>query len=174
METDPARRRALEALPRLNALDRQIEDLGKQILDADDQGRVGLEAQLLDVKTARSALMREAGISEFVEHFELGERYVLPPPSPIPDLAPLQPGAMRFLIGHPEREFGGDWLRLVDELRGLLRCEVGGGRVRPIGHPVMIFIDVKGTQLGADGVRAAILSELARLGQGDVAVQLDT
>jgi hypothetical protein len=174
METDPARRRALEALPRLNTLDRQIEELGKQILDADGQGRVSLEAQLLEVKAARSDLMREAGISEFEETFELGERYVLPGPSPILDLAPLQPGAMRFLIGHPEREFAGDWAELLDGLRGLLRCEVGGGRVHPGGHPVMIFVDVRGTQLGPDGVRAAILSELARLGQGDVTVQLET
>ncbi len=174
METDPARRRALEALPRLNALDRQIEDLGKQFFAAHGQDRVSIEAQLLEVRTARSDLMREAGISEFIEHFELGERYVLPPPSPIPDLAPVPAGARRFVLGDPEHEFAGDWAALIGGLRGLLQCEVGGGHVKPVGHPVMAYIDVRGTQLGAAGVRAAILFELARLGHSDVTVQLDT
>jgi hypothetical protein len=66
VEDDPARRRALDALPRLNELDRQVAALGQQILDADQETRTGLEAQLLALKAERSELMKEAGITEFV------------------------------------------------------------------------------------------------------------
>jgi hypothetical protein len=92
---------------------------------------------------------------------------------------------LRFLLGgEPEHEFTGDPLALVDNLRELLGCKVGYSRHHPVGRRwvddhaesalVTIVLEVTGTSLGPDAVRGAILSELARLGHGDVTVQLDT
>lgn len=81
---------------------------------------------------------------------------------------------MRFLIGHPEHEFKGDVVALVDNLRELLNCKVGYGRRQLVGQPAQSFLEIRTRRQSPEAIAGAIRAELDKVGGRDVTVQLDT